>query len=61
MITPDRMREMEDLFWSESIDPETEEWRDYLTAEEAAVVADWDDRVNSSLVRLFDDMTAADR
>lgn len=37
-----RIREMEDLWWSESADPSTEEWRDSLTPDESALVAKWD-------------------
>lgn len=56
MITPERLNEMESLFWAESIDPETEEWRNDLNAEEAALVADWDDQVNQGISQLIEDI-----
>lgn len=43
MITEERIEEMKEYFWAETNDPETEEWREDLTKEEAALVESWDD------------------
>ena len=41
-IAKERIEELEFCFFAETNDPETEEWRDDLTPEEAALVAEWD-------------------
>lgn len=56
MISENRLQEMEDLFWSETNDPETEEWRDDLTPEEADIVAEWDERTANGMARLIGDI-----
>lgn len=43
-VPTEREEELEQLFWDETNDPETEEWRDELTADEAAMVEQWDER-----------------
>lgn len=53
MLTDERIAEMQDNFWAETNDPATEEWRDELTAEEAALVARWDAKVDAGLADLL--------
>ena len=55
MIDPERLRQMEDNFWDETNDPASGEWREDLTAEEAALVAEWDDRVEAGITRMAAD------
>lgn len=57
MLTKERLEEMESLFWAESNDPETEEWRESLTDEEAAIVAQWDERVDAGITTLLYDLS----
>lgn len=52
MLTPERIRQMEDNFWAETNDPSTEEWRENLTAEELALVAQWDDHMDAAFGRM---------
>lgn len=47
-----REAELERLFWAETDDPETQEWREELTDEEAELVAAWDDQVETGMARL---------
>lgn len=41
----ERLKQLKENFWAETNEPWTEEWRDELTPEEAALVETWDDRV----------------
>lgn len=41
-VSEEREAELQQLFWDESNDPETQEWREELTADEAAMVEQWD-------------------
>ena len=41
-ISEARMKELGDDWNAETNDPETEEWRDDLTPQEAKIIADWD-------------------
>jgi len=52
MITQDRIDEMEDDFWSESNDEDTQEWREDLTEEETKVVDKWDRKYAQGTVSL---------
>ena len=52
MITEERLQDIERLFWAETNDPETEEWRDDLIPEEAELVADWDKRVATGMAQI---------
>lgn len=52
MITPERAQQMQNNFWAESNDPTTEEWRETLTEEEAAVVKGWDALCDKGIVSL---------
>lgn len=51
-VSPEREEELEQLFWDETNDPETEEWRDDLTADEAAMVEQWDERTAEGFLAL---------
>lgn len=55
MITPERIRQMEDNFWAETNDPTTEEWREDLTAEELTLVARWDDHMDTAIGQMTAD------
>lgn len=54
-VPVDREEEIEWLFWNETNDPETEEWRDELTADEAAMVEQWDERTARGFQALVQD------
>lgn len=41
-VPPEREEELSWLFWNETNDPETEEWREELTPDEEAMVDQWD-------------------
>ena len=41
-VSEEREAELQQLFWDESNDPETQEWREELTEDEAAMVEQWD-------------------
>ncbi|MBQ9168513.1 MAG: DUF1738 domain-containing protein [Oscillospiraceae bacterium] len=41
-VSEEREAELQQRFWDESNDPETQEWREELTADEAAMVEQWD-------------------
>lgn len=43
-VPPEREEELSWCFWNETNDPETEEWRDELTTDEAAMVEQWDEQ-----------------
>ena len=52
-MTSERIQAMADNFWAESNDPETYEWRESLTAEEAALVAEWDRMVDAGTLAML--------
>lgn len=58
MITPKRIRQMEENFWAETNDPTTEEWREDLTAEELALVARWDTHMSTAIGQMAADTLA---
>lgn len=58
MISEDRKNEIYDSWLAETNDPETEEWRDDLTAEEAALVDGWDEGFERGCFRLCKDIVA---
>jgi len=47
-----RIRELQENWEHETNDPETEEWRDDLTPQEAQIVAVWDDGFDHGLARM---------
>ncbi|MET1247633.1 hypothetical protein ABWW58_02455 [Sporolactobacillus sp. STCC-11] len=49
MIAKERMSELSELFWSETNDEETQQWRDELNEEEEHMVSDWDGKLASSM------------
>lgn len=51
-VTPEREEYLDWAFWSETNDPETQEWRDDLTADEAILVEHWDEAVNRAICTL---------
>lgn len=55
MIASERIRQMEENFWAETNDPTTEEWREDLTAEELALVAQWEDQMEVALGKMAAD------
>lgn len=56
MISEERRQEIDRLFWAETNDPETEEWREDLTPEEAALVAEWDEGVAAAFDKMYADL-----
>lgn len=55
VIEPERLRQMEDNFRAETSDPASEEWREDLSAEEAGLVADWDERMDAGITKMVED------
>lgn len=53
-----RIRELKEIWEHETNDPETEEWRDRLTPQEAKLVAAWDDGFDFGLARMAADTIA---
>ena len=56
MICEERERELQSLFWSETNEAWTQEWRECLTPEEAAMVGEWNERVRSGMLRMCRDI-----
>lgn len=50
------LEELETLFWSETNEEWTQEWRDDLTSEETAQVAQWDERVRKGMLKMCQDI-----
>ena len=55
----ERLDEMDWYFWKETNDPESEEWREDLTPEEAEIVAAWDADFLEGYTQLWTDVAAA--
>lgn len=51
-----RYEEVQRHFWDESNDPETQQWREDLTADEAAMVEQWDVQTAQGMEKLASDM-----
>lgn len=51
-VTEEREEELQSCFWNETNEPETEEWRENLTADEAAMVEQWDAQCLSGYQKL---------
>lgn len=51
-ISEEREAELQSLFWDETNEPETQEWREDLTADEAAMVEQWDARTAQGMSKL---------
>lgn len=56
-----REAELQRLFWAETKDPETQEWREDLTAEEAELVAAWDDQAEIGIAILCREILKTER
>jgi len=52
MLSDDRLDELSECFWSETNEDWTQEWRDYLTAEESALVDEWDAGVAEGMYKI---------
>ena len=52
MISPSRREELSSLFWNETNEEWTQEWRDDLTPEEATLVRQWDKRSAEGMASL---------
>lgn len=52
MNADQRQEEMRELWNGESNDPETQDWRDELTANEAELVKTWDNLYESGVIRV---------
>lgn len=50
-----RYEELQRYFWDETNDPETQEWREDLTADEAAMVEQWDVQTAQGMEKLASD------
>lgn len=56
MISKERLDELSALFWDETNEPETQEWLDDLTQEEAVLVEQWDERSAAGMYNLYKDI-----
>lgn len=54
----ERYEELQRYFWAETNDPETLEWREDLTADEAAMVERWDAQTSAGISQLSQDILA---
>lgn len=52
MIRDERRKELESLFWAETNEDWTQEWRDDLTPEEAVMVEKWDRDYETGLAQM---------
>lgn len=61
MVSEERIALL-DFWWDveDPYDPESMEWRDELNAEEAALVASWDEKYANGIRRLSEDILAAE-
>lgn len=57
-LTPEREAELSQNFWEETNDPETEEWRDELTASEEKLVEQWDDEFEKGYEKAWRNISA---
>lgn len=55
-VTAEREEELRSCFWNETNDPDSEEWREDLTEDEAAMVEQWDERSSNGFSRLAQDI-----
>lgn len=60
MVSEERIAFLDYLWSEETEDPATMEWRDELDAEEAALVASWDEKYANGIRRLSEDILAAE-
>jgi len=60
-MTRSQKEYIDDCFNHESNDPESQEWRETLTEEERAYVADKDERYRVGMLRLCEAIQAADQ
>jgi len=60
-ISEARMIELADNWNAETNDPETQEWRDDLTPEEAEIIADWDNGYADGMHQLCQEIMALQR
>ena len=61
MVSEERIALL-DFWWDveDPYDPESMEWRNELDAEEAALVASWDEKYANGIRRLSEDILAAE-
>ena len=52
MINQERFDELQELFWSETNELWTQEWRDELTPEEAEIIDKWDNKVADGMYKI---------
>lgn len=60
-VSEERLIALADNWNDETCDPETEEWREDLTAEEAAIIAGWDKGCASGVLKICQDIMALNR
>ncbi|MET0017867.1 hypothetical protein [Oscillibacter sp.] len=60
-ISEARMKELADNWNAETNDPDTEEWRDDLTPQEAEIIADWDYGYADGMHQLCQEIMALQR
>ncbi|MCL2060521.1 MAG: hypothetical protein FWH01_15970 [Oscillospiraceae bacterium] len=53
MITKERIAELESMFWSETNEPWTTDWREELTDEEDELIFEWDEQVSRGFRNLI--------
>ncbi|MBP3674048.1 MAG: hypothetical protein J6J18_09500 [Oscillospiraceae bacterium] len=55
-VTAEREEELRSCFWDETNEPDSEEWREDLTEDEAAMVEQWDESSSNGFSRLAQDI-----
>ena len=51
-ISQNQIDDIQNMFWSETNEEWTQEWRDDLTNEESAIVDKWDAEIDKGLYKL---------
>ena len=57
-MTKERREDLRHLWWEETNEDWTQEWRDELTPEEAALVDGWDSDFDNEIARMIRDAYA---
>ena len=60
-MTEQRKEELLSLWWKETNEDETQEWRDELTADEQAMVENWDYGFTDGITQMIQDSREGQR
>ncbi len=60
MISEERKAELQELWWDETNEDWTQEWRDELTKEEQALINQWDEQYGAGSLRMCQEILQQD-